>query len=229
MAKTTWTLVRATAMLAGASLAVSGGLAGAGPAVAASRAPADPGPSAAAFARFLPHGHGLRPGAARLRRSGISPAALPAGGRRVPKPGQSQRALRGLLHVVSQLLGRRHLHAPSAGNGGRNEVLHWTGGKWSQIRITNPGGIGTNHFSQLNAVRCTTARNCWAVGFYEQHGVPARRALHWNGKSWSRVATPTPGGTLNGDFNELFDVVCTSPGSCWADGEYGTVPGPPQR
>jgi hypothetical protein len=46
-------------------------------------------------------------------------------------------------------------------------------------------------------------------------------ALHWNGKSWSLVATPTPAGTLSGDFNELIDVACTSPDSCWADGEYG--------
>jgi hypothetical protein len=36
------------------------------------------------------------------------------------------------------------------------------------------------------------------------------------------VATPTPAGTLTGDFNELYDVVCPSPASCWADGQYGT-------
>ena len=103
-----------------------------------------------------------------------------------------------------------------------NEALRWDGHRWSRVTAPSPGGSANGDTSELFGVRCTAARNCWAVGFYEQHGVQLDEALHWNGKSWSRVATPTPGGTLNGDFNELFDVVCTSPGSCWADGEYGT-------
>ena len=103
-----------------------------------------------------------------------------------------------------------------------NETLRWDGHHWSRVAAPSPGGTANGDTSELFGVRCTAAKNCWAVGFYEQHGVQLDEALHWNGKSWSRVATPTPGGTLNGDFNELFDVVCTSPGSCWADGEYGT-------
>ena len=46
--------------------------------------------------------------------------------------------------------------------------------------------------------------------------------MHWNGKKWSLVPTPPPGGTLSGDQNELYDVVCPSASSCWAGGEYGT-------
>ena len=104
-----------------------------------------------------------------------------------------------------------------------NEALRWNGHRWSRISAPSPGGTASGDTSELFGVRCTTAKNCWAVGFYERHGVQLDEAIHWNGKNWSRVATPTPGGTLPDDFNELFDVACTSPGNCWADGEYGVI------
>jgi alpha-tubulin suppressor-like RCC1 family protein len=102
-----------------------------------------------------------------------------------------------------------------------NKVLHWDGHRWSPIAAPSPAGTASGDVSQLFGVRCTAARNCWAVGTYKRNGIPLDQALHWNGKSWSLVATPTPGGTLSGDFNGLVDVSCTSPDSCWADGEYG--------
>jgi hypothetical protein len=102
-----------------------------------------------------------------------------------------------------------------------NQAQRWNGHHWSRIAAPNPGGTAIGDTSQLYGVRCTTAANCWAVGFYERHGVQLDEALHWNGKKWSLVATPTPAGTLNGDFSELLDVSCTSPERCWAAGEYG--------
>jgi hypothetical protein len=103
-----------------------------------------------------------------------------------------------------------------------NEALRWNGHRWFRVAAPNPGGTASGDTSELYGVRCTASKDCWAVGFYERHGVALDEALHWNGKSWSLVATPTPAGTLSGDFNELIDVACTSPDSCWADGEYGT-------
>jgi hypothetical protein len=103
-----------------------------------------------------------------------------------------------------------------------NQALRWNGHHWSRAAAPDPGGTAIGDTSELFGVRCTESVNCWAVGFYERHGVQLDEALHWNGKKWSLVATPTPAGTLNGDFSELLDVACTSPGSCWADGEYGS-------
>ncbi len=102
-----------------------------------------------------------------------------------------------------------------------NEALRWDGHRWSRAVAPSPGGTASGDTSELFGVRCTRSANCWAVGFYERHGVQLDEALHWNGKNWSMVATPTPAGILSGDFSELLDVSCTSPDSCWAAGEYG--------
>jgi hypothetical protein len=107
--------------------------------------------------------------------------------------------------------------------GDLNQVLHWTGKKWFKVAVPNPGGTGSGGISQLAAVRCTLAANCWAVGFYEKGttGVAFDQALHWNGTKWRLISTPTPAGLLPGSLNQLSDVSCTSAGNCWAGGFYG--------
>jgi hypothetical protein len=73
----------------------------------------------------------------------------------------------------------------------------------------------------LNGVYCTSAANCWAVGNLKSGDATQNQVLHWNGKRWSVVSAPAPGGTAAGDFNELNDLACTSAASCWAVGYYG--------
>ena len=110
----------------------------------------------------------------------------------------------------------------SNGDVERNQVLHWTGRHWFGVKVPNPGGMASGDSSQLFAVRCTSASNCWAVGNArtgDQGGVD--QALHWNGKKWLVVDTPTPGGILTGDINTLSDVTCTSARNCVAVGFYG--------
>jgi hypothetical protein len=63
------------------------------------------------------------------------------------------------------------------------------------------------------------------VGDYDSGGATLNQALHWNGTKWSVKTTPSPGGTLSGDDNELFDVVCPAASTCWAIGEDGTNAG----
>jgi hypothetical protein len=107
-------------------------------------------------------------------------------------------------------------------NGARlNQVQHWNGRKWSQTPVASPAGTHIGDTNELLGVRCIAAASCWAVGYYERHKIAQDEALHWNGKKWSLTATPNPGGTLSGDFNSLSDVACTSPGNCWAAGQYG--------
>ena len=109
------------------------------------------------------------------------------------------------------------------GDGTQNQVLHLTAsGKWHPVTVPEPGGTAAGDNNNLNAVRCASAANCWAVGDYQPLG-SARldQVLHWNGKKWSVASAPSPGGTADGDFNELNDVACTSAASCWAVGYYG--------
>ena len=80
-----------------------------------------------------------------------------------------------------------------------NETQRWNGHRWSRVAAPSPGGTASGDLSRLLNVRCTAAVNCWAVGFYRRPGVQLDEAMHWNGKSWSLVTTPTPAGTLPGE------------------------------
>jgi hypothetical protein len=114
----------------------------------------------------------------------------------------------------------------SRGSADVNEILHWKGSGWRNHAVPSPGGTAVNHVSQLFAVRCLTARSCWAVGEYQNgNGAIFSQALRWNGTKWSVVATPQPGGHHSGDVTELFDVTCTSSANCWAVGDYGNFTG----
>jgi len=100
-----------------------------------------------------------------------------------------------------------------------NQVLLWNGSKWRLSPVPQPGGRGSGGYNSLDSVRCLTARDCWAVGYYAKGDADHNEALHWNGTKWSNIATPSPDGTF-GD-SELNDVVCTSHANCWAVGELG--------
>jgi hypothetical protein len=194
--------VRAGAVLAGVSLAAAAVVAGGGPALAGGRPMDHQGLRAAMLAQILRHGR-----------------TVPEPGK-VPKPGKSS-VLNGVFCTASDNCWAVGGYTPRGSE--LNQILRWNGRKWSLVTgVPSPGGAASGHFSVLEGVRCTSARNCWAVGDYYKGGADLNQALHWNGAKWSLVPTPTPGGTLSGDENELFDVVCPSTSSCWAGGEYGT-------
>ena len=81
---------------------------------------------------------------------------------------------------------------------------------------------GTSSF--LNGLACPSPVSCWAIGWYGPAGGAAgailNQALHWNGRKWSLVFAPEPGGTVGGDINNLYSIRCTSSPSCWAVGQY---------
>ena len=107
-----------------------------------------------------------------------------------------------------------------------NQVLHWNGKKWTRLRVANPAGTGTGHVNTLYSVRCSSANDCIAVGDYgttSASGVLRNQALHWNGKKWSLVNTPNPGGTKSGGENEAFALGCGATDNCWAAGTYGST------
>jgi hypothetical protein len=108
-----------------------------------------------------------------------------------------------------------------------NLVLHWNGKRWSRSHVPNPGGTKPTDFNALNAVRCTSASDCDAVGYWgsatSAKDVDLNEALHWNGRHWSSVHVPNPGGTGMGIQNEISALACGGPADCWAAGFYDTI------
>src|SRR5215475_983611 len=104
-----------------------------------------------------------------------------------------------------------------------NQVLHWTGKSWVRVPAPNPGGTRAGHVSELTGVRCATARDCWAVGFYgDASGKSLNEALHWNGRAWFATRTPQPASTGMQPQNYLTDVTCVTARNCWAVGYFRT-------
>jgi hypothetical protein len=104
-------------------------------------------------------------------------------------------------------------------------ILHWDGTAWSQVPSPSPGGGNI-----LNSIAAHSASDAWAVGVtssspFGARGRPAPggRAtatadpqaliLHWNGTSWQRVPSPSPGAV-----DLLTSVGASSATSAWAVG-----------
>jgi IPT/TIG domain len=91
---------------------------------------------------------------------------------------------------------------------------HYDGSTW--ITVGLPGlGAGTNVF---NGVSALASNDAWAVGTQAPAGQGRLTTLieHWNGISWSVVASPNAG---SGN-NSLNDIVALAPNNIWAVGYY---------
>ena len=62
-----------------------------------------------------------------------------------------------------------------------------------------PDRGGTCYAQNLNAVAARSATDVWAVGATSQSDDSQPLAVHWNGRSWTRV--PTPALKIGGYFN----------------------------
>src|SRR6185437_5832073 len=68
----------------------------------------------------------------------------------------------------------------------------------------------------LRGVAATSAGNAWAVGAVGS--LTARTLIvHWNGKAWARVPSPSPGNS------GLYGVAATSATNAWAVGAAGST------
>ena len=103
-----------------------------------------------------------------------------------------------------------------------NQVLHWNGKRWSKATTPNPGPSGFGRTSQIEALACGSAMNCWGAGDFGTN-FPAQTSkneiLHWNGKKWSRSTVTNPAG----DDNFFVGATCQSTRNCWAVGSQGNV------
>ena len=107
--------------------------------------------------------------------------------------------------------------ATSAGTSALAES--WNGTTWSIQHVPMPAG-GTH--SALDAVSCSSAGACTAVGFYTNNlGNQVTLAERWNGSAWSVQPTPDPPTATR---SLLTGVSCSSATSCVAVGGYEAGP-----
>jgi hypothetical protein len=110
-------------------------------------------------------------------------------------------------------------------------VLHWNGRAWKKVPSPNPSEANqrhSRHDDSLADVDAVSARNIWAVGTYFRrarngHHSYQTLVLHWNGKSWKHVPSPSPGGIRH--VNVLEGVAVSSAHDVWAVGGYRSTSG----
>ncbi|HEY2639707.1 MAG TPA: hypothetical protein VGI66_07455 [Streptosporangiaceae bacterium] len=92
------------------------------------------------------------------------------------------------------------------------QIAHWNGRSWSDYDFSDG----------YQAVAARSPTDVWAVGGTAWFYPSQTFAEHWNGKAWTHVPTPTPGGSayLNG-------VAATSPANAWTVGCICGGPGAP--
>jgi hypothetical protein len=103
----------------------------------------------------------------------------------------------------------------SGGSGVAQTLIErWNGNTWSIFPSPNVGAGG----NLLEGVTCTSAANCWAVGYYFNASSVAQTLVErWDGTAWSVVASNNSSSSQN---NYLYDVTCASAATCWAVGSF---------
>jgi hypothetical protein len=98
-------------------------------------------------------------------------------------------------------------------------IERWNGASWS---IVSSPSTSTSQGNLLDAVRCTSASDCWAAGYYDNTVTGAYQTLieHWDGSSWTIVSSPNSDTTLE---NALYGLTCVSSNDCWAVGYHATL------
>jgi hypothetical protein len=102
-------------------------------------------------------------------------------------------------------------------NGSRDRtlVLHWNGTSWTHMSSPNPGTTNNT----LRGVAAISSHNAWAVGYhYTDTGGFSTLILHWDGVSWKRVTSPSPGDSTF--YNILDGVAGVSSTNVWAVGAH---------
>jgi hypothetical protein len=106
-------------------------------------------------------------------------------------------------------------------------VIHWNGSVWTRVTSPNPAAAnppGSRNDNVLSGVAAASPRSVWAVGLYFRHvkGGPhswQTLIVHWDGRRWKRVPSPSPGGL--GHPAALSDVAVAGRNDVWAVGGYG--------
>jgi hypothetical protein len=99
-------------------------------------------------------------------------------------------------------------------NGSAYQTLieRWNGASWN---VTASPDSDTTHENRLYGVTCTSASDCWAVGRYSDGTTLQTLTEHWDGSSWSIIASANTSATEN---NVLSGITCASTSNCWSVG-----------
>jgi hypothetical protein len=98
----------------------------------------------------------------------------------------------------------------------RTLIEHWNGRAWKVQPSPNPG----SNSDFLQSVTAFSATDAWAVGDYSTSEATEYTLIeHWNGRTWTRVPSPNPGG--RNSPSGLTGVAGVTPSSIWAVGSYG--------
>ena len=105
---------------------------------------------------------------------------------------------------------------------GSGLILHWNGKAWTQTLV--------NHQVYFRAVTAINKNDVWAVGqLTNSTGVgDLTYAVHFDGKSWTHVPTPSPFRQHNLDQDWLTSLAALSSNDVWAaavwrDGDFGIL------
>ncbi len=104
-------------------------------------------------------------------------------------------------------------------------AAHWNGTSWSQVATPSPSKVDTPApNNELLSVAAVKSNDVWAVGLAVTKNDQAVHTLieHWDGKSWSIVASPNPPSTSD---DELQGVAVSGPATLWAVGFAGSDSG----
>ena len=101
-------------------------------------------------------------------------------------------------------------------------IDHWRGGQaWTRDQTPTPGGDGGAAY--LNGVGAASPGDAWAVGAYlPELAATQTMILHWTGKQWVQVPSPSPGGDSSTSYSMLSGVAVLSPTNAWAVGRSST-------
>lgn len=96
----------------------------------------------------------------------------------------------------------------------RTLIGHWNGTAWKVVPSPDPAG-GASPTDTLAAVAALSRTNAWAVGFSEKTTTDFRTLIeHWNGSTWSVVASPNTGSGAN----TLAAIAAVNASDIWAVG-----------
>jgi hypothetical protein len=97
-------------------------------------------------------------------------------------------------------------------------IRHWNGTAWVAVTPAPPPGTDHPGADRLYDVTVAPTGEAWAVGLYSNWDNPGPVTLieSWDGTSWTRVPTPSPGRT----GNSLQSAAAISATDAWAVGWY---------
>jgi hypothetical protein len=101
----------------------------------------------------------------------------------------------------------------------RTLVEQWDGSVWSIVVSPDVPGLD----NVLVDVTCSSASDCWSVGF-SFDGIANQTLIeHWNGVVWAITVSPNalrPAGAFPPSNDILYGVSCSSMSDCWAVGSF---------